>query len=204
MSKFTKSLIAAALAVAVAGPAAADGVMENGTYNGTKMKIQIKPSTCKNVNVDVPQAELELDNDSSYRQAGYWYLTGSVTIGDDDEIEGYYVERKVGKDLTGSLYEPDLGSCGLDSSTPPVRVCDGIVGRIVDVVESSECGGSMSITQSNDFIVTKGNVKLSKKGERAKVDFKLEGEFTNDKGKVKKVQATIKSPNMDFVADTSS
>ncbi len=44
MSKFTKSLIAAALAVAVAGPAAADGVMEGGTYNGTKMKVQVKPS----------------------------------------------------------------------------------------------------------------------------------------------------------------
>ena len=199
MSKFTKTLIASVLAVAVAGPAAAE-VAENGVFKGTKMTIQIKPGSCKNTKVDVALSELEFESDSSYTESGYWYLEATDSIADYKDIEGAYIERKLGKDLTGSIYSPDLGEC-----VPPVAPevglqCTGIVEVVRDYVQDAEgCNGSMNILQANDFSVTKGNVKLSKKGTRAKVDFKVEAQFTNAKEKDKKVTATIKSPNMDFV-----
>ena len=55
----------------------------------------------------------------------------------------------------------------------------------------------MTAAQAVAAKVTKGKVKLSKSTDRAKVDFKLEGEYEND-GKTKKWNATLKSPQMDF------
>jgi len=201
MSKFTNTLIASVLAVAVAGPAAAE-VAENGYFAGTNTKAQVKPSSCKNVTIEVPQSELFFEDNFGSRESGFWDLDLSVAIGEEESIGGRYIERKVGKDLTGSLNVEDLGRCQTDGAG--VRTCDGIAAVIVSVVESSDCGGTMSDTQTDALTVTKGNVKLSNKGTRAKVDFKIEGEFTNDKGKAKKVQATIKGSKMDFVADSAS
>ena len=202
MSKFTNTLIASVLAVAVAGPAAAE-VAENGYFAGTNTKAQVKPSSCKNVTIEVPQSQLYFEDNFGSRESGFWDLDLSVAIGEEESIGGRYIERQVGKDLTGSLDSSDLGGCETDSQNG-IRVCGGIVAVIVATVESADCGGSMSDDQANAFTVTKGNVKLSKKGTRAKVDFKIEGEFTNDKDKVKKVQATIKGSKMDFVADSAS
>lgn len=197
MSKFSKSLIASVLAVAVAGPAAA-AVNEDGSFNGTNLKAKVIPSSCKNVTIEVPQSELEFQSTDSQTESGFWDLYLSVAIGENEVISGRYIERKVGKDLTGSLNTSDLGECD-GINVDETRNCDGIAAVIVSVVESADCGGSMSDAQSQALTVTKGNVKLSKKGERAKVDFRVEGEFTNDKGKLKKVKATIKGSKMDFV-----
>ena len=196
MSKFTNTLIASVLAVAVAGPATAE-VAENGYFKGTNTKAQVKPSSCKNASIDLALSELSFQSTDSQTESGFWDLTVSDAINQSSEISGRYIERKIGKDLTGSLDTSDLGECRVDAGG---RLCDGIVAVIVDVVESTDCGGTMSVEQSQAFTVTKGNVKLSKKGTRAKVDFKIEGQFTNDKDKVKKVQATIKGSKMDFVA----
>ena len=50
--------------------------------------------------------------------------------------------------------------------------------------------------QSLALTITKGQVKLSKKGDRAKVDIKVEGKYGLDN---KNVKVQIKSAGMDFV-----
>jgi len=172
MSKFTNTLIASVLAVAVAGPAAAE-VAENGVFKGTKMTIQIKPNSCKNLKVDVALSELDFLSDSDYTESGEWFLEATDSISDYKDIEGVYIERKLGKDLTGSIYSPDLGECLPAGEGETGLQCTGIVEVVRDYVQAVECGGSMDILQANDFSVTKGNVRLSKKGTRAKVDFKV-------------------------------
>ena len=59
----------------------------------------------------------------------------------------------------------------------------------------------MTLGQSNTLDVKKSQIKLSKKGDRAKVDFQLEGEYINTKNnsKAKKVKVKIKGTKYDKV-----
>ena len=196
MSKFTKTMIASVLAVAVAGPAAAD-VKENGDFVGTKTTAKITPSGCKNSKVDIAQASLYFEDDPGYPESGSWDFTAFNTT-ESASMDGWYIERKVGKDLTAALDSDDLGGCfpvGIDGED-----CDGIVGQIQDHLAAESCG-AMTLLQGNAFTVTKGQIKLSKNGDRAKLDMQVEGEYTDTKSKVKKVKATVKANKMDFVAD---
>ena len=190
MSKLTNILIATALAFAVTGTAAAE--VAGLQWSGSKLKVQIKPNSCKNFNSGNKEGTIRAWPFEHAVNQGHWMLTG-YSFGDDATLDGDYIERKVGKDLTVSLFSHDLGGC---ETIMDVQSCWGIVGEIQDYLSSESCG-AMTDAQANDFSLTKGQVKLSKSGERAKVNSKVEGEYTTTKGKVTKVNATIKSPNMD-------
>jgi hypothetical protein len=194
MSKFTKTLIASALAVAVTGPVSAE-VKEHGSFIGTDLVFQVKPQGCKNSKTAKLSSSLEFFNLADYTQSGYYELD-AFFLGEGVDVEGEYIERKVGKDLTMNLYRADLGDCLIIDTD---LVCDGIAEGIQLALIANSCG-AMTDAQSLLLTVTKGQTKLSKKGDRAKVDFKIEGNYYNTKkNKVRKVTATIKSPKMDFV-----
>ena len=187
MSKFTNPLIATALAIAVTGTAVAE-FAEGLQWSGSQLKVQIKPNSCKNFNSGNKEGTIRTWLFPRTLNQGRWSLQG-YSFDDFAMIEGDYIERKVGKDLTASLFSKHLGGCDH-------QFCVGIVGVIQDYLSDESCG-AMTDAQANDFSLTKGQIKLSKSGERLKVTFKVEGEYTDDKGNVKKVKATIKSPNMD-------
>jgi len=190
MSKFTNTLIATALAVTVTGTAAAD--VAGLQWSGSKLKVQIKPNSCKNFNSGNKEGTVRAWPFEHAVNQGHWMLTG-YSFGDNNIVDGEYIERKVGKDLTASLFSHVLGGC---ETIMDVQTCHGIVGEIQDYLSDESCG-AMTDAQANDFSLTKGKVTLSKNGERLKADFKVEGEYTTTKGNVTKVKATLKSPNMD-------
>ena len=103
------------------------------------------------------------------------------------------------------MHEADLGSCinddvGIDPGIPGLE-CWGLAEVIQTALITEGCG-IMTTVQANTLKVTKSDIKFSKKGDRAKVDFKVEGEYVNTKGstnKDKKVNLTIKGKNYDRV-----
>ena len=215
MSKFTKSLIAAALAVAVAGPAAAE-VPIAGTFVTTKdTKVQVKPQGCKSTKLEFPSATLDffaggqipgvggpVDVPGVFNESGYYELSGFVWGGNTDMF-GNYIERKVGKDLTASIANFDVGECFNDPLDAPDLglQCTGIAEVIQTALILEGCG-LMTELQSEFLEVTKGKITLSKKGTRAKVDFVVEGDYVNTKGNNvndKGVKVTIKGSKFDFV-----
>mgnify|MGYP003702740673 FL=1 len=182
MSKFTKTLIASAMAVAVAGPAAAD-VKDTGAFRGTKTTVKITPSGCPNAKIKDIVSEIGF-----YPQqpsAGCWSMDLLDYFGTDNDyhVEGGYIERKFGKDLTSSLFEfsADTLVWEMEDYLASESKCDTVDGFI------------------DDAYIKKGNVKISKNGDRAKLDLQVDGEYTNDSGKTKKVKAKV-SGKMDFVA----
>jgi len=194
MNTFTKTLIASAMAVAVAGPAAASDLKEGdefGAYKGAKTTTKITPSGCKNTKVKNVQSVIGFyEWDAS---TGDWDMDLSL-FSNDAELSGTYIERKYGKDLTMGLDSSDLGDCNTGDGG---QFCNGWVGVINDYLTGTENCGTMTDAQSDGFIIKKGNTKLSKNGDRAKVDLQIEGEYTDSKSKVKKVKSSIKG-TMDF------
>jgi hypothetical protein len=196
MSKFMKTLITSVLAVAVAGTAAADPKML-GVYKGSKTTISINPGGCpsdneKNLNTVMGFGAMawDLDDDLNLMEvdmafAGCWSLSG-FSFGQEQELDGAYIERKVGKDLTLALTREDLL---------------GVIEEIDDyLVSESKCDVDLLGTSGanvSSFIVKKGNAKLSKNGDRVKVDIKIDGDYTNESGKTKNVKTKVKG-KMDF------
>ena len=183
MSTFTKTLIASAMAVAVAGPAAAD-VKDNGAFRGTKTTLKVKPSGCPNATVKNITTDLGFYPEAP--SAGCWAVDLEDYLGstEDAHLEGGYIERKFGKDLTGSLFSGSLF---------------GLLGAMEGYLEGEakcDVAGEAVIT---DAFIKKGNVKLSKNGDQAKLDFQIDGKYTNDSNKTKNIKATIKGKT-EFVA----
>ena len=118
MSTFTKTLVATAMAVAVVGTATADPKFA-GLYSGSKTKISISPSGCPNdteKNLDtvigftpwsISEIGFGAEVESFVAFAGCWGMTG-FSFGQEEELDGIYIERKVGKDLTMALTDEDL------------------------------------------------------------------------------------------------
>ena len=204
MSKFMKILIASALAVAVAGPATAvddlpifGDVKTLGVFTGSKTKISINPAGCpsdneKNLNTVIGFGAMawDLEDDTNLVEvdiafAGCWSMSGH-SFGVEQELDGAYIERKVGKDLTLALTREDLL---------------GVIEEIDDyLVAESKCDvevfGVNGVNVSS-MIVKKGNAKLSKNGDQVKVNIQIDGDYTNDSGKTKNVKTKVKG-KMDF------
>ncbi len=204
MSKFMKILIASALAVAVAGPATAvddlpifGDVKTLGVFTGSKTKISINPAGCPSDNVKNLDTAIgfgamawSLEDELNLVEvdiafAGCWSMSG-FSFGVEQELDGAYIERKVGKDLTLALNTEDLL---------------GVIEEIDDyLVDESKCDVAvLGVNGANplSFFVKKGNAKLSKNGERVKVDIQIDGDYTNDSGQTKKVKTKVKG-KMDF------
>ena len=113
MSKFTKTLVATALAVIVAAPAAADVPTGNfGAYTGSKTKADIKPSGCSNSKekdldtvVGFGGVDVAIDD---FPGAACW-STNFFLFEEEDRLGGLEITRKTdkktleAKDLTMSL-----------------------------------------------------------------------------------------------------
>ena len=189
MSKFTKTLTATAVAVAVSGPVAASDLQEgnlNGAYTGSKTTVSITPSGCSNAK------EKNIDTVVGFHElapfAGCWALTG-YSFDDAVGLEGGYIERKVGKDLTMSLegfsfYE--------------------VVDEMRNYLGSeSKCDFDDDDTLYDDPIVKKGNGILSKNGEKLKINLEVTSKYMTTKGRTKNVKAKVKG-NLDFDANQAN
>ena len=198
MSKFTKTLIASALAVAVAGPAAAD-VKTLGTFIGDKSKLSISPAGCPNLKLNKQQTSMgfgDLDflvpDVEGLAFAGCWGLA-AFGWGDVDVIGGAYIERKINKkDLVAK--EATLALSGLT------------LARIIEEMDDhlwSESKCDVDILGPNgvnilSVYVKKAESKFSKNGDRVKVDIQVDGDYDTDDGKTKNIKAKV-SGKMDFV-----
>jgi hypothetical protein len=212
MSKFTETLIASVLAVAVAGPAAADVDFADTFVSNKPLKVKITGGNCKTTKFDFATSTLglgeEIDFDegllrSVFPGSGYYELSGFTWAVGPVDMVGNYVTRKIDKDLTASIWEGNLGGCVTDEAgiDIPGLQCEGIAEVIQTALIKEGCG-AMTLVQSNTLEITKGQIKLSKKGDRAKVDFKVEGTYANTKKssiQEKKVKFTIKGKNYDKV-----
>ena len=196
MSRFTRSMIATALTIAVAGPVAAE-VKTLGVFTGSKTSVKITPAGCpndseKNLSTTIGFGDMDFllgDGVDQIRVsmpfAGCWSMSG-FSFGEEATLTGTYIERKVGQDLTMALTAHSF--------------YDQIVDEINEyLLSESKCDYSLLAGDIDplDFIVKKGNGKLSKNGDRVKVDIKVDGEYTNDSGKTKNVKAKIHG-KMDF------
>jgi hypothetical protein len=217
MSKFTNTLIASTLAVAVAGPASADvdfgGYLFADAFVSNKtLKVKVNPSNCKTTKFDFATSTLKLTNEIAdgdgfkdlfeFEEAGFWELEGFTWTDLDPDLAGIYTTRKLDKELTPSMHRTDLGYCADidDGEGGLVQDCIGLAEVIQTSLIAQGCG-RMTNVQSLLLDVTKSQIKFSKKGDRAKVDIQVEGEYINTKGdlKAKKVKVTIKGSNYDKV-----
>ena len=189
MSKLMKTMIASVLAVAMTGPAAA-ALYVTVNYVGDNLRVQITPQGCKNFKSDKLPSRLGFNSNPGFKQSGNGFLEGYTALG-TGVIDLLWVGKKVEKDLTLAISAEDVGNC-------IAGVCTGIAEAIQGWLAFEGCG-LMTDIQSDLLTVTKGQVKLSKDGDTAKVDIKVEGEYLNDDLDAKKVKVRIKSTNMDFV-----
>jgi hypothetical protein len=220
MNTFTKTLIASAMAVAVAGTASANPKFVGG-YSGDKTKLKISSSGCPNAKATNQTSVVGFApgiaewNDGVDRFsldvafAGCWRLTGAEGILEPeifDSLRGTYIERKVGKDLTmalteTSLYGLEFDDIGLD------KLETGIVGAMnAHLISESKCDVSIFSlvapwkgVDPTTVEVKKGQTKISKNGEKVKVDIQVDAKYNNDSGKNKKIKAKI-SGKMDYDA----
>jgi hypothetical protein len=197
MSTFTKTLIASAMAVAVAGPVSADvpdGVSQ--AYVGSKTTVKLKPSGCKNQNTknidtivgfgDIDEF-LEGEFDLYLPFAGCWAMAG-FQFYDVDAIAGMRISRKTdkktltAKDLTMSLTGESLYG----------EVINGIYDYLYYEDDAVKCGYVDDDTLWEQAYIKKGNGKFSKNQEKLTIDIQVDSQYRNDKDKLKNVQASIK------------
>ena len=202
MVKFTKTMIASAMAVAMAGPAAADVPDGPGdVYEDGRATVQISPAGCKNLKVEF-DARVGFGNvedfeefDFAFPFAGCWAMTG-FQFDDVGVMSGLRIARKVdngnsesrgdAKDLTMSLSGDSL--------------YDGIVDAMdnyLDTADASKCGyDDFEDTLWEYAVVKKAQGKFSKNQEKLKVDIQVDSKYDNDKGKMKNIKAKVKA-NLD-------
>ena len=211
MNTFTKTLIASAMAVAVAGTASADPKFA-GVYSGGKTKMDITPCGCpnakaKNVTTVVSFApgifewfNVGLDKfEVNIPFAGCWEMSGLAGLIDpdlDDRLVGSYIERKPGKDLTmaTTLFSLDEIVDAMNYHLVTESKCDV---ALIGVGADLKGVDPLSVT------LKKGNGKLSKNGERVKVDIQIDATYDNDSDKNKKIKAKING-KMDFAAGVNA
>ena len=157
-----------------------------GAFKGSKTTISISPSGCPNAkekNVDTVVGLGSMDVDLEFPYAGCWAMTGH-SFDDVGVATGLYIERKVGKDLTLSLTGNSL--------------YDGIVDAMDNYLQSEpKCDYVDNDTIWDESTVKKANGKLSKNGERLKIDIQVNSKYENTNGKTKNVKSKIKG-TMDF------
>jgi hypothetical protein len=161
------------------------------TFQGSKTTARINPNGCKNAKLDVPQTQIiyregfDIVDGPDFPFAGCWVLSGAGFDFDEEEgIGGLYIERKIGKDYTQSLFGSSLAD---------------VIDDMGDWLDSQNCG-FMTDTQILGCEVTKGRSKFSKSGDRTNVDIRVECEYTTYRDKTKKIEAKIKG-KMDRVAN---
>jgi hypothetical protein len=216
MSKFTNTLIASTLAVAVAGPVSADDILFTDTFiSDKKLTVKVNAANCKNTKFDFATSKLVLTNgifdgevlvDDLFEleEAGFWTLEGFTWTDLEPDLGGIYTTKKIEKELTPSMYEHDLGIC-LDVDvgiTDPLfeQQCTGLAEVIQTSLILQGCG-AMTNVQSALLDVKKSQIRFSKNGTRGKVDFQVEGEYINLKGNTnaRKVKLTVKGNRYDLV-----
>ena len=204
MNTFTKTLIASAMAVAVAGTASANPKFL-GVYSGGKTTLKITPSGCPNASAKnqttvvafTPAIEEVIGEnivfDVNIPFSGCWAMTGIGAIIDpdlEDAISGTYIERKVGKDLTmaATLFSIEEIVDAMDFHLVTEGKCDVSLAA-VEV-------GTQGV-QSSTVTLKKGNGKLSKNGDRVKVDIQIDAKYKNGKSQEKNIKAKING-KMDY------
>ena len=193
MSKFTKTLIASALAVAVAGPAAASDLKEgdvNGAYKGSKTSVKITPAGCPNDNTKNITTKIGFHEIAPF--AGCWVMVAAdFEFDGDDTLYGGYIERKVGKDLTMSLSGESLFDEVIDE-------------MYYYLMGESKCDlDEQDNTIWDEATVKKARGKLSKNGDSIQVDIQVDSKYKTNDGKTKNVKGKIKG-KMDFDANESN
>ena len=196
MRTFTKTLIASAMAVAVAGPVSANPNFA-GVYAGSKTDIKVNPSGCPNGSLKnqstavgfAPAVYDFVDFGVDIPFSGCWALTnlGGIIDEDIDRLQGIYIERKVGKDLTMAFT--------LDTVEDVVDVMN------LHLVTESKCDVSAIIPGQGvdplSVTVQKANGKLSKNGERLNLNIDIRGKYDSSSKDDRNIKATIKG-KMDF------
>ena len=202
MSKFTKTMVASALAVAVASPVSANPNFL-GVYAGSNTRISVTPSGCPNQNLRNQTTAVgfapgvyafPIDGDllgAEIPFSGCWAINslGSIINEEVDPLAGTYIERKVGRDLTMALT--------LDSLEDVVDLMN------LHLVTESKCDVSvpgLEINQGVDPLsvtVHRANGKLSKNGERLNLNVDVRGEYDSASRSDRNIKAKIKG-RMDF------
>jgi hypothetical protein len=204
MSTFSKTLIATAMAVAVAGPVNADPNFIGG-YSGSKTRLDITPSGCPNLRIkdrttvvaftpgifewtdeflDVYEINIPF--------AGCWTMNGWQGILDPelDVLSGTYIERKPGKDLTMAATFSSI---------------EGIVDAMnVHLITEGKCDVDPLAAElefqgvnAGSVSLRKGQGKLSKNGERIKVDIRIDATYGNNRDQTRNINARVRG-TMDY------
>jgi hypothetical protein len=192
MKALTKNIIASVLAVAMAGPAASK-VNMHGVFEGSNTTFKIIPAGCPNAKDKNIESIIGFGSiselDLTFPNAGCWFFAGEKPDSEVMFLDGLYIEKKVSKDLTMSL----TGESLLDS------IFDEVNEYILTEPKCNYDGGM----DPDDFYVKKGNGKLSKNGDRIKLNILVYGHYTNDRGNNMLIKTKIQG-KMDFNANAEN
>jgi len=210
MSTFTKTLIASAMAIAVAGPAAAD--VPNGPgdrYEDGRATVKITPSGCKNAKLEF-QATVgfgDILEDDGFEVdatpfAGCWAMTG-FAFGDLGFATGGRIARKVDNSSSDSRGDAKDLTMSLSADTLYDGVVDAMDNYLEFDADGAKCdyvgngiGEDGALMIAEYAVVKKANGKFSKNQEKLKVDIQVDSKYENTKGKMKNIKASIKA-NLD-------
>jgi hypothetical protein len=179
MSKFTKTLTASALALAVSGLttgtafALSDIVFDDD--NATSVQLDIKG--CDKEKTDGLDTVLEIA-ETDFQQ-GEWILT-LFQFNNLVSTSGVYIESKPGKTLT-------------------LMIDEASEGLLLGFLEGAVKGGGCGTFNADSMEISKLTVKIKdKKGIiTGKFDMQLDADYqTADKNKTKKIKLNIKTDNM--------
>ena len=201
MSKFTQTMIATAMAAAMAGPAAADvptGPSER--YEDSRATVRIQPAGCRNQNDEfnavVGFGDLdEFDFDFAFPFAGCWAMTG-YSFDNVAMMDGLRIARTVdtgNSDSRGDAREVTMSLTG-DS------FYDGIVDAMDNYLEFAPDADNCDYVDNGAIyeyaVVRRGRGKFSKNQEKLRVDVRVESRYENTNGRMKNVNARIRA-NLD-------
>ena len=173
MRKFLIPVLTTLLVVMLTTPVTAE-VMGSSAYVGNKTTFKILPTGCNTKAKARP-----LDTVLGFGEAGPFFGEWGMTLISSDldmALFGPYIERKPNKELT----------MGLNSES-----FDEVLSFIAFFIET-ECNGEVTDAQWQAFEVSTGRGKISKNGETIKVKIDLNGKYTRDNGKIKKVRFKLK------------
>jgi hypothetical protein len=207
MSKFTKTLIATAMSVAVAGPVAADVPSGPGeVYKDTNATVKITPSGCKNLkeefNAVVGFGDINDfdDFDFFFPFAGCWAMTG-YSFDDIGFARGLRIARKVDTSNSDSRGDAKDLTMSLSGDTLYDGIVDAMDNYLAFANDAEKCDyDSFNDTIWEYAVVKKANGKFSKNQEKLKVDIQVDSKYENDSGKMKNIKAKIKA-NLDAAVD---
>ena len=203
MSKYTKTLIASAMAVAVAGPVAADVPDNLGErYEDGRATIRIQPSGCKNNSTEfqavVGFGDIFEDDGIDFEStpfAGCWAMTG-YQFGDIGFAYGGRIARKVDTGNSDSRGDAREVTMSLSADT----FYDGIVDAMDNYLQfhndAANCnydalGGALTL--ANHAVLRQGRGKFSKNQERLNVDIRVDSRYERTDGKMRNVNARIRA-----------